>query len=195
MPSAIQAGFSPSFPRPSTSNWDRPQVSHSTTKIFYCDEYRDKRKCNYCRRESHAASDRARLVLRQFARGVNCRAVPKACKRCGQPGRCGLLRTVSHGGTATGGRDEDAPTLSSASAPPQLRAIVERRWKQRSPTLAGELGLGRRRDSRSECGSGGWPGPHFFLALSSQLSRQEEPRHRLPNPDEFFLRVTLCPLW
>jgi hypothetical protein len=33
-----------------------------------------------------------RLVLSAVFQRVNCWAVPEACKRCGKPGRCGLLR-------------------------------------------------------------------------------------------------------
>lgn len=81
----------PFFPCVSTNKSARPQFSHSPCRVFYCSKIRNARHCNHCRRGHHAASDRARLVLRQFAR-ASCRAVPKACKRCGQPGRCGLLR-------------------------------------------------------------------------------------------------------
>ncbi len=60
------------------------------------------------------------------------------------PGRCGLLRTVSHGGTATGGRDLDATALSSAGA------LTEAGARDRvavasnlSYELANERGLGQ----------------------------------------------------
>src|SRR5450432_970631 len=56
----------PSFPRPSTSNPHRPQVSHSTPAICDCEAFLDARECCHCRRGCHAASDRARLVLQRL---------------------------------------------------------------------------------------------------------------------------------
>jgi len=84
-PRSFPRAWDPPFPSLSTRNFHRPQDSHSAGINFSCRNGEDARHCNHCRRERHAASDRARLVLRQFTR-VNCRAVPKACKRCGHPG-------------------------------------------------------------------------------------------------------------
>ena len=69
-PLPLALKFHPLFPPPSTSKFRCPQVSHSRKAISDCEYFLDTRKCFHCRRERRAASDRARLVLRQFSRGV-----------------------------------------------------------------------------------------------------------------------------
>jgi hypothetical protein len=91
--------------------------------------------------------------------------------------------TVSHGETATGRRDSDATALRcgcAAAAESRLTGSVAKRFR----------GAGRRaragatvKFTHSKCGSGGWPGPHFFLALSSQLSAvSRQPSALSPQP-------------
>src|SRR5436305_755431 len=69
-PLPVALKFHPPFPPSSTSKFRRPQVSHSSEAISDCEYFLDTRKCFHCRRERRAASDRARLVLRQFSRGA-----------------------------------------------------------------------------------------------------------------------------
>src|SRR6266496_2732428 len=60
----------PTFPSLSTRKSRRPQFSHSECSISDCRPKRNARKFIHCKREGCAASDRARLVLRQNERAA-----------------------------------------------------------------------------------------------------------------------------
>src|SRR5713226_4830497 len=98
--------FAPSSPPSSTRKSRRPQDSHRGGMIFYCDEFPDERKCFHCRRESHAASDRAKLVLRQFARGLTAERFPKRASVAGNPGVAASSERSRIAGLQTSGSDE-----------------------------------------------------------------------------------------
>jgi hypothetical protein len=169
------SGFSPTFPGVSTRKSRPPQLSHNRPAVSDCRPHRNAPKFSHCKRERCAASDRVRLVLRQLTGNrsgsaerhygerspVNCRAVPEACKRCGQPGRCGLLRN----GLAL--RDCQPPsairvrTRLGCGRVHHCRSRTSRGAGAPGARSAGEC-AGRSEVHACECGPGGWPGPRSF---------------------------------
>lgn len=74
-------------------------------------------------------------------------------------------KTVSHGETATSRRDSDATALRcgcAAAAESRLRGNVAKRFRRAGTKARAGATV---RFTHSKCGSGGWPGPHFFLRL------------------------------
>ena len=103
---------------------------------------------------------------------------PKRTSVAGDPGRCGLLRN----GLAW--RDCDRQSAIAVSAP-WVRGrcanagLFRKRWFQRLQESGRERGMHTATGSeisRSKCGPGGWPGPHFFYRVGCRLppSRQAE---------------------
>jgi hypothetical protein len=82
------------------------------------------------------------------------------------PGRCGLLRN----GLALRDRNRRARLSASGPSGADAAADLDAAGQALLATFCGAQEAVRRRDSRSECGSGGWPGPHFnFQGFQVQL--------------------------
>ncbi len=107
--------------------------------------------------------------------------VPEARKRCGHPGRCGLLRERSRLARL---RPVDAIRRGASSG---AHALWSSGSESNSPPSCGVLdeagpghGLGKpfavskgtREIHAATCGSGGWPGPHYFFAVIPHAAKK-----------------------
>lgn len=125
-------------------------------------------------------------------------------KALGHPGRCGLLRersrlarlrpvyTIRRG--ALSGAQAVWSSGFDSSGPPSCGAL-------------GEAGLGhglgsplrcqrvKREIHAATCGSGGWPGPHYFFASKNQPQRTQSSTEEAPQTNNEGWNHHCIPLW